>query len=153
MNPKTTLLGGTLAAILLLPGVASASYILDTGIPTGTGAPSLLNSAQWVAAEFSATAGEHITSLSAYLTQGLGQVGDTFTFDIYSSTNFTGRSTSSTLRKSFTGTFSGNGWNTAAVDWTAPTAANYWLALQVSSSTQTKGLDVPVESSNKTGTA
>jgi len=38
------------------------------------------------------------------------------------------------------------------VDWT-PTAGTYWLALQVSSTTQTTGLDLPVEPSLTSGTA
>ncbi len=153
MKKKMTLIGGALAAMTLLPGAASASFLLDTGTPTGTGAPVILNSAQWFAASFSATAGQDITALSAYLTQGLGQPGDTFTFDIYSSTGFTGRANGRMLLKGFTGTFTANGWNTTAVDWVAPATTSYWLALQVGSSTQTKGLDLPVEASNSTGTA
>ncbi len=89
MNPKTTLIGGALAAILLAPGIASADFVLDTGTPTGTGGPLVLSSSQWEAAAFNVTAGETITSIAAYLTQGSGQPGDTFTFDIYSNNGFT----------------------------------------------------------------
>jgi hypothetical protein len=39
------------------------------------------------------------------------------------------------------------------LDWTATTSGDYWVALEVSSTTQTKGLDLPLESSNTTGTA
>jgi len=152
MNTKTTFIGGALLAVLLAPGIASASFVLDTGTPTGTGAPEILSTAQWVAGEFSITAGQTVTALSAYLTQGVGQPGDTFAFDIYSSTGFTGRSSGRTLLKTVTATFAANGWNTAAVNWTPTTTGNYWLALQVSSTTQTKGLDLPVETSASTGT-
>jgi hypothetical protein len=160
MNRKTTLLGGALAAaVLLLPGVASATLILDTGTPptTGTAGPALLNSSSWVAAEFSATAGEDITSVSAFLADGIDQAGSgaTFTFDIYSNSNFiNGRSTSRTLATpAITGTFTVDGWNTATLNWIPTVSGNYWLALQVSSSTQTDGVDLPLESSNSTGTA
>jgi hypothetical protein len=153
MNKRTTLIGGAVAAaLLLLPGIASASFVLDTGTPSGTGAPALLNSAQWEAAEFTATAGVEITSVSAYLTQGLAFSGAQFTFDIYSSTGFTGRSSGRTLLDSIGGTYTADGWSTTAIDWTPTATANYWLAVQVSSTVQNNGLDLPVETSTSTGT-
>jgi hypothetical protein len=156
MKNKTTLIGGVLAAAtLLLPGIASASFLLDTGIPDGSGgAPTLLSSSQWVAAEFAATAGETITSLSAYLTAASTTgVGDTFTFDLYNGTGFTSRSR--VLLQSFTGTYTADGWTTASsVNWTVPTNGDYWLALQVGGTTQpTKGVDLPTEASLQSGTA
>ena len=147
-----TLIGAALAAVVLSPGIASADFVLDTGTPTGTGAPTVLNSAQWVAAEFTATAGQTIDSVAAYLTQGLGQPGDTFTFDIYSSAGFTGRANGRGLITSTTGTFTSNGWNTAAIDWTPTATTQYWLALQVLAPTNTKGLDLPTEAAAATGT-
>jgi hypothetical protein len=152
MNMNAKLIGGALLAVSLAPGVASANFVLDTGTPTGTGAPVVLSTAQWLAGEFAVTAGEDITDLSAYLTQGVGQPGDKFTFDIYSSTGFTGRASGRTVVFSATGTFTANGWNTTAVNFTPTTSGDYWLALQVSSTTQTKGLDAPVEASGGTGT-
>lgn len=157
MNKKITLLGGVLAAALLSPGIASASFLLDTGIPDGTGgAPSVLNSSQWFAAEFSATAGDTISSISAYLTSGPGQaanVPNTFTIDLYSDSNFTGRSTSRVLVDTAQATFTGDGWNVTSVNW-APltTSGNYWLALQVGAGDGTNGLDLPTESAALTGT-
>jgi hypothetical protein len=147
MNTKSTLVGGALLAVLFSPGIASAGLVLDTGTPTSnTGAPvTLLNTSQWIAAEFDvASTGVEITQLAAYLTQGVGAVGDTFTFDIYSSADFTGRSNQRTLEYSTSGTFSNNGgWNTAGVNWTPTAAGDYWVALQVSSTAQTHGLDAP----------
>ena len=76
------------AAILAVAGEggrpAMAGTVLNTGTPTGTGAPEVLSSTQWLAGEFAITAGEtnQAYQLSAYLSQGLGQVGDTFTFAI-----------------------------------------------------------------------
>jgi len=51
------------------------------------------------------------------------------------------------------GKFTQNGWNTTAVNWTPTATGDYWLALQVSAPTQTKGLDLPGETSAVTGTA
>jgi hypothetical protein len=153
MNFKYAPFGAALGAILLAPGIASASFVLDTGTPSGGGAPEVLSTAQWLAGEFAVTAGEDITALSAYLTQGVGEPGDTFTFDIYSSAGFTGRSTGRNLVYSTTGTFTANGWNSAVANWTPTASGDYWLALQVSSPNQTKGLDAPVETGAGTGTA
>jgi len=151
---KLKVLIGSAVAVLLSPGIADAGFVLDTGTPTGSGAPVILGTAQWLAGEFAVTAGQDITGLSAYLTQGVGEPGDTFTFDVYSSAGFTGRSSGRTVVYTTTGTFTGNGWNTASVNWTPTTTGDYWLALQVSSTTQTKGLDAPVEASaSGTGTA
>jgi len=147
MNMKTTCKGSALlTATLLAPGLASASFVLDTGTPTSnTGSPvNTLSTSQFVAAEFDVTtANAAITELSAYLTEGAGNVGDTFTVDIYSTSNFTGRSNQRNQLYTTTGTFEGNGWNNVSMDWTPTSTGNYWVALQVSSTTQTRGLDLP----------
>src|SRR5271170_968251 len=138
------------AGAFLLSGVASANFVLDTGTPTSDiGSPvSPLSTAQFLADEFAVTGPELITSVSAYLTLGAGaagNIGDTFTIDLYSNTSFTGRANQRVLLDTATGTFTGNGWNTTTITNWAPitTAGDYWLALQVSSTTQTKGLDAP----------
>lgn len=155
MNKKITSIAGALAtATVLLPGIANASFLLDTGIPGGTSAPLTLSSTSWVAAEFAATGAETITSISAYLTPALSTtaVNDTFTFNIYSDTGFIGGRSPAPLQ-SFTGTYTAAGWTTTSVDWTLPASGNYWLALQVGGTTQpTKGLDLPIEASTQTGT-
>jgi hypothetical protein len=146
-------LGGLLAASVLLPGLSSATVLLDTGAPTGTTA-SVVNATSWVAAEFSATAGDVVQSLGAYLTQGAGSVGDSFTFDIYSNSNFiNGRSTSRQLLDAVTATFTTNGWNLASTSWVVPTTSSYWLAVQIdnSSVSQSAGLSMPNEASATTG--
>lgn len=153
MKTKSLLMGAAVAAVALVPGMASASFVLDTGVPAG-GSSYVLSSAQWVAGEFAVTAGTDITDLSAYLTQGAGSVGDTFTFDIYSTaTSFTGRANSRSSVFTATGTFTQNGWNTTAVNWTPTATGDYWLALQVGPTNSTKGLDLPSETSASTGTA
>ena len=148
MNIKIASVGGALlAAALLAPGLANAGFVLDTGTPTSnTGSPvTVLSTSQFVAAEFDVTtANETISQLSAYLTQGVGNVNDTFNIDIYSAnTAFTGRASGRTLVYSTTGTFTTNGWNNVSTNWTPTATGDYWVALQVSSTTQTKGLDLP----------
>lgn len=141
-----------LAAFMLLPNFAKADFVLDTGAPAGS-STFVLNTADYYAGEFNDTTGAAITGLSAYLTQGVGQPGDTFTFDIYANSGFTSRpNTRPAPLFTATGTFTTNGWNTTSVNWTPPSTGDYWLALQVSSTTQTKGLDLPGETSLTTGT-
>jgi hypothetical protein len=154
MNTKL-LLAAALACAALEPGIASASYILDTGTPA-SGAPSvILNASDWYAAEFTVTPGETITQLSAYMATDL-QTSGSFTWDLYSASGtFLGPNRESPAYTA-SGTFSasavtgGAGWNSVAVDWT-PAAGTYWIAMQVSSNTQTTGIDLP-ESTNS-GTA
>jgi hypothetical protein len=123
-----------LAASFALPGVASAEFILDTGVPSGSTGPVILEASQWFAGEFAATAGETITSLSAYI-QSNANNASSFTFDIYSASSFLGvRSGSLQPVFSTTGTYTASGWNTTAVDWVPTTGGDYWLALQMSSS-------------------
>ncbi len=160
MNRKTMLLGGVLAAAFLSPGIASATLLLDTGIPGGTGGPAVLSSASWSAAEFAAPAGTDVLSLSAYLSANeTGAPGDTFTFDIYSASSFINvRSSQLAPLATAVATYEGGtGWTTAAVSWTAPAVAqggsdDYWLAVEVTGSNHTNGLDLPLESSSTTGT-
>jgi hypothetical protein len=153
MNTKVRLLGAALALIALTPGVASASFILDTGTPDGSTGTFVLSSSSWLAAEFTTTSTETITSLAAYLTEGVGQPGDTFTFDVDASANFLGTRTSSrTVIESITSTYTANGWNATTTDFTLA-AGTYWLALQVATPANTKGLDAPGEPSASNGTA
>jgi hypothetical protein len=129
------------------PNIASAStFILDTGTPQGTTFP-ILNSIDWYAAEFSATAGETITQLSAYLNPNIGGQGTAFTFAIYSSTGFIG-GRNLTAEYSVGATFESSGWNSAAANWAVPTTGDYWVVLEMSSS----ALDLVTETSDTTGT-
>jgi hypothetical protein len=146
---RTFVGAGALAAAFLAPGIASANLVLDTGTPTSnTGSPlTVLSTTQWIAAEFNvASTGVAITQLSAYLTQGAGQPGDTFVFDIYANTGFTSRANQRPAPVySSTGTFTADGWNTDTLStpWNPTAAGLYWVALQVSSTGQTRGLDAP----------
>jgi hypothetical protein len=152
------------AAFLLAaiqPNIAFAStFVLDTGTPPqGTALP-VFNSGSWYAAEFSATAGETITQLSAYLHTGLSGPGATFTFAIYSDTLngasfIDARSNLPSLLQDTVGaTFQSNGWNTTSLvhPWTVPTTGSYWVALEWTTTGRSMGLDLVPESSNTTGT-
>jgi hypothetical protein len=157
MHSKITAIGGAVAALFLAPAIANANLILDTGTPASGATSELLDSGQSFAAEFAISAGQTIGSLSVYLSQptGLGQIGDSFTLDIFSSTGFLGRASGQTLDYSTTGTFTANNaWNTtnlagtASGTWSAPSTGSYWVAIEVNPSTPTRGLDLPTTSNN-----
>jgi hypothetical protein len=129
-NNKNTAVTVAIAAAFLLPTTASADIIIvNTGTPTGTGAPALLYPAQSLAAEFNISAGLTIGTLSAYLTAGTAQPGDTFVFDIYQ-TLPTNSNRNPPLLFSFSEPWEQDGWATATVSWTPTTTGNYWLVLK-----------------------
>lgn len=144
-------LAAGIAVLCLAPAIANASLVLDTGTPTTGANLEELTTSQWFAAEFSLSAGETVTSLSAYLA---GNTGATYTLDIFSGANFTGvRLSSQTLDYSTGGTFTtNNAWNTTSANWTAPTSGNYWLAIEVTG-TQPRGTNVNVLTTANNGTA
>jgi hypothetical protein len=134
---------------------AHASFVLDTGRPTGTGGPLVLSSADSLAGEFALTAGEDVTALSAWLAPGTTASG-TVTFTVYSNIGNTGgnfingRAGTHITEVTGTAAFSGTtGWLTANVNWTPTSSGDYWLALSVATPT---GLDAPLETSTRTGT-
>jgi hypothetical protein len=139
-----------LAAVAL--NIASASaFILDTGTPQGATFP-ILNSIDWFGAEFSATAGQTITELSAYLEPNTGGQGTAFTFAIYSDAGFIG-GRNLTAQYTVGATFESGGWNSAVADWTVPTTGDYWVVLEMSSSGRNPpALDLVTETSDTTGT-
>lgn len=147
------LVGAAVAIAAIQPGIASAALVLDTGTPPASGTPSAsLDASDWYAAEFTVGAGETLTQLSAYLNQGAGQVGNTFTWDLYSASGVFLGANRELATDSTTGTFSANGWNSTSVNW-AVAAGTYWIALQVTGASQTPGLDLVTESTTTTGTA
>jgi hypothetical protein len=154
MKRKVTL-GVALALAAVGPGTAAASFfVLDTGSTPSGGTSAVLSSANWYAAEFTLSAGQTITELSAYLTQGAGEPGNTFTWDLYSASGAFINATNATRESPTdfaTGTYELPGWTTTNVDW-SPGAGTYWIAMQVSGSTQTPGLDLPTESATNDGT-
>jgi hypothetical protein len=136
-------------AMSMLPVVSKAAFVLDTGTPTGTGGPLIVSSSQFLAGEFSVTAGEDITQLSAYLASATGN-GNSLIFDIYSGT-FIGSHAAKTLIDSTTATFSGTtGWTSANVNWVVPATGNYWFVIQGNGVGTT--FDAPLETSTTTAT-
>lgn len=140
-----------LAGLALATAAASAHAadvtVLDTGTPTGSSGTFVLNTAQALAGEFSINAGTTVSQLSAYLTTGAGQVGEVFSFEIFSNTGFiNGRNPQPLYAVS--ATFDGDGWNSQAANWTAATTGDYWLAIFAGSGTN---LDAPGEVSSSSG--
>ena len=131
-----------LLAIGATANVAHAGYVLDTGVPDGAGFPLLLDSNDYVAAEFSLGAGQTITGINSYLNAGFsGASGDTYTIAIYS--NQAGNLPGSQLW-SGQATYQQDGWNglnNLSVNGLA--AGNYWVAFEVGFSDYTSGLLLP----------
>jgi hypothetical protein len=141
-----------IVGVLTVPTAASASVLVNTGTPTGSGAPLILSSAQSLAAEFSASAANTtIESLSAYLTAGTAQAGDAFTFDIYQTLPTTSNRSPQPLF-SLSTNWEQAGWTTATVDWTLPGTGDYWLVLKnTSSGRNSYQFDAPQLTSSSAG--
>jgi hypothetical protein len=136
-------------ALFAAPCAANAQFLLDTGVPTSTAGPLILNSGQSLAAEFAGTAGQTISQLSVYLTQGTPS--SFFTFDIYSGA--TGLPSNSNrnpvVLKAVTGEYTADGWASVNLNFTLPTTTDYWVAIVANSDS----FDAPLETSSSTGTA
>jgi hypothetical protein len=140
---KTALIGAALSAILLAPGMASASFILDTGAPTSTTGGSELTNTEWFAAEFTLSNTESISSLSAYLAP---LDSTAYQYDIYSGTGFTTtRATSLVALDQVSATFTTTGWNTTNTSGITLGPGTYWVALEITASAGRggTGLDLP----------
>lgn len=154
MIKKAILAGGALASLALLPGIASAAFVLDTGTPSTdpTNPAAVLSSSSWVAAEFQLTDDSQITSLAAFFGQATtsGRSGTpTYTFDIYSQNSLIGvRQSSLSFLQSVTATYTGTGWNITNTNFDLA-SGTYWLALQMSTTGTT--LALPEEASGLTG--
>ena len=140
------------ATVLTLPTTATADILLNTGTPTGSGAPLILSSAQSLAAEFSVSASDTtLATLSAYLTAGTAAPGDAFTFDIYQ-TLPTASNRSPVPLFATSATYEQDGWTTASVNWNLPGAGDYWLVLKNTSSGRgSYQFDAPQLSSTSAG--
>lgn len=154
MKARLTLAAG-LALAALVPQIACATFVLDTGSDPSGGLTATLDAANWYAAEFYLAPGQTITELSAYMAAGSGS-GDAFSWDLYyvggggtflGATNTTRVSTSESQNATFTAT----GWNTTSVNWSGLAAGDYWIALQATTA-QTSGIGLPTESSTTAGT-
>ena len=134
-------------SLFLLPGLSRAAFVLDTGTPTGSSAL-IVSSSQFIAGEFSVTAGQTITQLAADLSSVSGN-GNSLIIDLYSGP-ITGSHTQLHLVDSTTTTFNASGWTSANVNWVVPTTGNYWFAIGGNGVGTT--YDAPTETSTSTGT-
>jgi hypothetical protein len=131
-------IAGAMLAAAAAPGIASATFVLDTGTPTANGTTFSLDANDFYAAEFNLAAGSTVTSIQAYVTNALFEdsPGDTFTLSIYSANNFLNNRNASAVFAT-QGTYGSNanspdGWNGASgLSWTATAGGNYWVALEV----------------------
>ena len=115
----------SMVGALTVPAAAHASFVLDTGTPTGASTYALLTSPYDV--EFAANPGETITSIAAYLTVGSGQPGDNVLFEIFTAAGISNRNAVPVY--STEATFHANGWTSASASWTPSAAADYWLVV------------------------
>lgn len=141
-----------LAAVLLaggfLPGLAQASYVLDTGVPDNTGFPLSLDGTDFAAAEFNLGAGQSIGSIQGWITAGnSGAAGDTFTIALYAADGSGGLP--GTQVWSGQATYTADGWNGLSnIGLSGLSAGNYWAAFEVGSTDSTAGLLLPTQANS-----
>jgi hypothetical protein len=136
-------------AILTLPGIASAQFLLDTGTPTQFTSPLSVSSASSYGVEFSLTAGESLQQIALYLTPGSQNYQNQYlTLNLYN-VNLT-TATNPSVLQSFQLQYTASGWNSTATSYVAPATGTYWLTVQTASSGYT--LDAPEEATQPTGT-
>jgi hypothetical protein len=138
-----------LAAAFVLPQMANAQYLLDTGTPTQFAAPLSIASTGGDAVEFSLTAGQSLQQIALYLTPGSGNYQNQYlTLNLFN-VNLT-TATSPSALTSFQLEYTASGWNSTSTSYVAPTTGDYWLTLATSSSGYT--FDAPEEATQPTGT-
>jgi MYXO-CTERM domain-containing protein len=153
MNMKKSLmLTAALVAASAAPGIASASLVLDTGTPTSSAMPMLLDGTDYYAAEFNLTAGQTVTGIQAYVEAGLDQPGDTFTVALYGSDLLTSRTPTQLIAGQ--ATYQQDGWTgLSGLSFTAATTGTYWAAFEVGSNDSAIGLALPSPTSGGTAPA
>lgn len=134
------------AAVVLAPAAARADFVLDTGVPTGTGLPQVLDGNDYMAAEFSLGAGQTITGVQAFLNSTMDAPGATFTIALYAGSDLTSRSPTQLF--SAQATYTADGWNGLNnLSWAPGTAGLYWIALEVGTGDSVTGLAAPTPAS------
>ena len=125
---------------------AQANLVLDNagGLIDNSKFPLVLDTNDFYATEFSLGTGQVITGIQAYINGGSsGAVGDQFTFHLYSADGSKGLP--GTDLYSVDATYLVDGWNGLSnLNINGLTAGNYWLALEVGSSSSTAGLLLPI---------
>jgi hypothetical protein len=148
-----TIIAAALLAGGLLPGLAQASYLLDTGVPDNSGFPLSLDSADFAAAEFNLAAGQTIGSIQGYLSGGnSGAPGDTFTIALYAADGSNGLP--GTEVWSGQASYQANGWNGLSnLNLSGRSSGKYWAAFEVGAADSTAGLLLPTQASGGTALA
>jgi hypothetical protein len=151
MKSLYTLAAVATLAMTTLPNAAHAAFVLNTGAPAGSALPLALDATDFVAAEFSLGAGQTITAIQGYITQGISNPGDTFTLSLYSG------STAPDVRATpvWTGqaTYQTDGWNGLSnLNISGLSAGNYWAAFEIGSIDSAGGLALPVGAPNNGAT-
>ncbi len=125
MNKQCAL---ALAASLLLGAALPAwsASVLDTGTPTLSDDPALLDAGDWYAASLTLTQDSTIQSVASFIRNGAA--GESFTLALYADT--TGSHKPGSQLYSTSASFASDGWNGAATHW-AVTAGTYWVAVEV----------------------
>ena len=150
---KTKILALALATAGLLPGLAEASLVLNTGQPDNTGFPLSLDASDYYAAEFNLGAGLSLNSIQGWITAGgSGQPGDTFTVAVYAADGHSGLP--GTLEFAGQATYQADGWNGLSnLNVSGLSAGNYWAAFEVGAADSTAGLLLPTQALNNTSFA
>ena len=152
MNKLKAALASALVAVCAAPLSAQASFVLDTGVPSGSGLAANLDSSDYYAAEFTLGASETITSIESYVTAGADSPGDTFTIALYSADDF-GQRTSTPV---FAGqaTYEADGWTgLTGLGLSGLAAGNYWAAVEVGSADSAFALGLPTPAAGGTAPA
>jgi hypothetical protein len=106
--------------------------VLNTGTPTGSGGPVELNNGTIFAVEFQLNAGQSLTSVSTYFTQGDVSTGSSFDYFIYANPLSRNEVASANAAELWSGT---PGWDSSTnLSFTAQTTGDYWLAIEGTSS-------------------
>jgi hypothetical protein len=133
------------------PGIASADVVLDTGTPTSTALPAVLDGNDYYAAEFSVSSTESITSVEAYLIAGMDSPNDTFTMALYGSDLLTNRYSSQIYAGQ--ASYQSDGFNgLSGLNWTVG-PGTYWIALEVGAADSAIGLGLPTPTTGGTAPA
>jgi hypothetical protein len=137
-----------------LPAAANATLVLDTGTPSGSGLPVVLDGNDYYAAEFSLAAGQTVNSVEAYVMAGMDQPGDTFTIAIYSdAAGFLGARNPTQLYAGQATYQSDGPTGLTGIGWTATSSGNYWVALEVGAADSAIGLSLPTPTTGGTAPA
>jgi hypothetical protein len=143
------MLTAAVAAASAASGIASASMVLDTGTPTSSAMPMVLDGTDYYAAEFNLTAGQTVTGIQAYVEQGFDQPGATFTVALYGSDLLSSRAPTQVVAGQ--ATYQQDGWTgLTGLDFTATTTGTYWAAFEVGPNDSAIGLALPSPSTGGT---